>query len=547
MFSQGLPPDQNMSHHLDPNSPLLRDLSRRRFLAASSAFLALPAFSPRHRPAPCRFADDPFGLGAASGDPSSDGVVLWTRLATAPLDGDGGMPNEVVEVAWEIAHDDGMRRVVAHGTALALPQLGHSVHVEVEGLQPDRWYWYRFRAGDAPSPIGRTRTLPPAHAMPERLRFAFASCQHFEAGHYTAYAHMAAQDLDLVFHLGDYIYEGKGRNGQVRKHQGGKLITLSDYRVRYAQYRTDPLLRQMHARCPWFVTFDDHEFENNYANDISERQDMDPVRFLEQRVDAYQAYYEAMPLRRSALPHGPDMQLYRKASFGRLAELFVLDTRQYRTDQPNGDGRRELDGAALDEHNTLLGSTQRGWLMAGLAASPARWNVLAQQIMMGMVGHPPKVGDGLRYAMDQWPGYAHERGRLLQFLQDRRVANPIVLTGDIHAHFVNDLRVDDQQGDQPIVATEFVGSSISSGGNGHDAAAEMAKLQPLNPGLRFLNRQRGYVACTLTRTECTADYFVADQVTAPGGRVDKIATFVVAAGVPGVQEARSGLLAPTPR
>lgn len=504
--------------------------TRRRLLADAAALLGggallgAPVFL-RH----ARAADaDRFALGVASGQPRAYGMVLWTRLMGDDL------PARV-EVHWELAEDDRFTRIVAQGLEATDASLAHSVHAEPAGLAPDRWYWYRFRIGDAESPVGRTRTLPSADASPERLRLAYASCQHFEAGHYTAYAHMAEQDLDLVFHLGDYIYEGPGHDHQVRKHEGGKLKTLADYRRRHAQYRSDPLLQAMHARCPWFSTFDDHEVENNYANDVSERRDADPLQFLAQRADAYQAYYEAMPLRRSALPRGPDMQLYRRASYGRLAELFVLDTRQYRTDQPNGDGRKPLDDAALDPHNTMLGATQRGWLTAGLAASPARWNVLAQQVMMGLVGHPTKAAGGLGYSMDQWPGYAHERARLLQFLADRRVANPIVLTGDIHSHWVNDLRVDDRAGDTPIVATEFVGTSISSGGNGGDAAAELKRLQPHNPGLRFLDRHRGYVACTVTPRQWTADYYMVDQVTRPGGKVDKGASFTVEAGRAGAQ------------
>ena len=514
--------------------------NRRSFLAGATSVFALPilpSFGPRHRAAPYRFRNDPFTLGVASGDPSSDGMVLWTRLAPSPLAEDGGMPQEAVEVAWEIASDDGMKDILARGTTTASPELAHSVHVEVTGLPADRWFWYRFRAGDATSPIGRTRTLPAADSMPERLRFAFASCQHYETGLYTAYGHMAEQELDLVFHLGDYIYEGKGRDNQLRKHAGGKLITLADYRLRHAQYRSDPLLQGMHSKCPWFVTWDDHELENNYANDISERKNSNPAEFLKQRANAYQAYYEAMPLRRRSLPKGPDMQLYRKASFGRLAELFVLDTRQYRTDQPNGDGRRPMNAAARDANNTLLGQKQRDWLKTGLADSRATWNVLAQQVMMGLVGFTAKNSDEMLYSMDQWPGYAHERAQLLQFLAKRKVQNPVVLTGDIHSNWVNDLRVDDRDGKDPVVATEFVGTSISSGGNGSATVPGFEKLQEQNPGLRFHNRQRGYVACTVTAKEWQADYLVADQVTTQGGKMERTASFVVEAGNAGAQQA----------
>ena len=311
-------------------------VSRRLFLAYGAALSTLPVLGSRAQAGSSRinFASDPFTLGVASGDPTETGVVLWTRLAPKPLEPDGGVPPEGVEVAWEVATDDGMREVVRRGTAVASPQLAHSVHVEVEGLKPDRWYWYRFKVGDATSPVGRTRTCPGPDSSPDKLRFAFASCSHWEQGYFTAYEHMAKDELDLTFHLGDYIYEYGGRENLVRKHAGPKLRTLGDYRVRHAQYRTDPNLQAAHARCPWVVTWDDHEFENNYANDISEKTGIDPVEFLEQRANAYQAYYEAMPLRPRSVPQGAHMKLYRTLPYGRLATFQVLDTRQYRTDQP---------------------------------------------------------------------------------------------------------------------------------------------------------------------------------------------------------------------
>jgi alkaline phosphatase D len=346
---------------------------------------------------------------------------------------------------------------------------------------------------------------------------------------------MARDDLDLVFHLGDYIYEGPGRETALRRHIGPKLLTLTDYRIRYAQYRADPLLHRMHARCPWYVTWDDHEVENNYASEISGRGTTDPAEFLLQRANAYQAYYEMMPLRRRSMPRGPDMQLYRKASYGRLAELLVLDTRQYRTDQPNNDRGSDINEEALASGNSLLGSRQRPWLLDALGGSRASWNVLAQQVMMGMVD--VAAGENRRFSMDQWPGYAHERMALVQFMADRRVANPVVLTGDIHANWVNDLRVDDRKPETPIVATEFVGTSISSGGNGVDRPQNLDALMAENPCVRFHNRQRGYVRCTLTPAQWRSDYIVVEDVLQPGGRTFTRASFVVEAGKPGATSA----------
>jgi alkaline phosphatase D len=531
-------------------------VSRRLFLAYGSALAALPLVAARSTAADRKvtFAADPFTLGVASGDPDPTGVVLWTRLAPKPLDPDGGMRPEPVKVVWEVAEDEGMTRVAATGTAIATPQLGHSVHAVAGGLRPDRWYFYRFRAGDAVSPVGRTRTLPAADAEPDRLKLAFASCQHYEQGLFTAYERMAKDDPDLVFHLGDYIYEYPHRTPRedgtpapktVRAHAGpagGKLKTLADYRNRHAQYRADPHLSGAHAVCPWFVTWDDHEFDNNYANDVQEEQrggrpKADPAEFLVQRAAAYQAYYEFMPLRPAALPHGPDMLLYRKASYGRLAEFFVLDTRQYRTDQPNGDGAKPLNAAALDPRNTLLGRPQRGWLEAGLIASAATWNVLAQQVMMGMAGRTPAAGGEPVYSMDQWPGAAHERVELMRFVADRRVPNPVVLTGDIHSNWVNDLRADDRKPELPVVATEFVGTSISTGGNGPKEVRGLDALRAANPFVKFHSRERGYVRCTVTPGTWASDYVAVEDVTRPGGNVVTRASFVVEAGTPGAKPA----------
>jgi alkaline phosphatase D len=507
-------------------------VSRRLFLAYGAALAAIPLAGSRVIGAVLRrtsFDANPFSLGVASGDPSDSAVVLWTRLAPRPTEG-GRMPAENVSVAWEVAEDESMKQIVRSGNAVATPQLAHSVHVEVAGLKPDRWYWYRFHTGDATSPVGRTRTMPPRDALADQLRFAFASCQHYEQGLFTAYEHMAKEDLDLVVHLGDYIYEGPGQDRRIRKHVGGKLTTVDDYRNRHAQYRSDPLLHAMHARCPWLVTWDDHEFENNYAAGVSERAGVDPAEFLEHRANAYQAYYEAMPLRSHSLPRGPDMQLYRTISFGRLATFQVLDTRQYRSDQPNGDRASDINDEALNPKNSLLGARQARWLKSSLLRSQAEWNVLAQQVMMGMVD--VATTDDKRYSMDQWPGCAFERMKLVEFLAERKVPNPIVLTGDIHSNWVNELRIDDRRPEQPVVATEFVGTSISSGGNGAKEYRPLDKLLAQNPCVILHNRQRGYVSCTVTPKTWRSDYRVLEEVTKPGAAIATLASFVVESGRP---------------
>ena len=427
-----------------------------------------------------------------------------------------------------IAEDEGMGRVVKRGTTVARPDWAHSVHVEVEGLRPDRWYWYQFKAGAEVSPIGRTRTTPIAGMTPDRLRFAFASCQHFETGYYTAFEHMANEGLDLIIHLGDYIYESKGREDRIRIHKGDEIISTGDYRNRYAQYKSDPDLQAAHAAAPWLVTWDDHEVDNNYASDISEQEGVDREVFRIRRANAYKAYYEHMPLRRTSLPKGPDMQLYRRISYGDLADFFVLDTRQYRTDQPCGDGKAVLCDEALNPENTMLGEAQRNWLFKGLEGSSARWNVLAQQVMIAAHDRDPTEAVG--FSMDKWTSCEVERRRLLEFMGTSGVSNPVVLTGDIHSNWANELRIDDRKPEQETVGVEFVATSLSSGGNGKQRANNHDWLLASNPCIKFHNRERGYVLCNVSKASWTTDYKVIDDVLKPGGKTFSRAKFIVESG-----------------
>jgi alkaline phosphatase D len=511
--------------------------NRREFVLSGASLAILPWVSrvAAGQIAQPHFDSDPFQLGVASGDPSPDGMVLWTRLCGDPLtediDSAHGMGKHAFEVVWEIAKDDSMREIVQSGTTVATGTLGHSVHVEVQGLLPNRWYSYRFRCGQALSPVGRTRTAPAPTETPDRLRFAFASCQHYESGLYTAYQHMSREDLDLIVHLGDYIYEGAAQEKRTRKHIGPELTTLQQYRSRYAQYKSDLHLMAAHAQAPWLVVWDDHEFDNNCAGDISEEKGVTRESFLLRRAAAYQAYYENMPLRAVCLPKGPDMQLYRTVAFGRLANFEMLDTRQYRTDQPNGDGSKPLVGDVFHPEATLLGERQDAWLQAELGQSQATWNVLAQQIMMARVDRGPE-GEP-RFSMDQWAGYDKPRKRLLSFLRDHRIANPVVLTGDIHNHWVNDLMVDFDRENDPVVATEFVGTSISSGGDGTQKTNTTDAMLAKNPFVKFFNAERGYVSCTVTPKTWQSDYQVIPYVTRPGAPRLTRASFVVEAGKPG--------------
>ena len=513
---------------------LERRLTRRAHLGGGLAFVGFSSVPLGARPAAARvrFAAPPFSLGVASGDPTPDGVVLWTRIAPAPLEIGGGMAPEPIEVRWEIARDERMASIIHRGRTTAVPAWAHAVHVEVDGLDPDRWYWYRFRAGDSLSAVGRTRTLPRAGAEVDRLRFAFCSCQHFEQGLYTAHRHLAGESVDLVFFLGDYIYEGPGTPGRVREHLGAEIVTLDDYRRRYAQYKQDPDLQAAHAAFPWIVTPDDHEVENNYAAAISEQNDP-PEAFLLRRAAAYRAYYEHMPLRRTSMPQGPWLPIYRKFSYGALASFFVLDERQYRSDQVCGEGVRALCDAALDPGRSLLGADQALWLFEGLDRSRARWNVLPQQVMLARVDQTP--GTDVRHSMDQWPGYEAERRRVLEYLHTRRPANPVVLTGDIHSHWVNDLTLDPADARSPVVATELVGTSMSSGGDGGPLSPRAKSILAENPFVKFHHTRRGYVSCEMRAKSMRAAYRVVDYVTKPGAPLRTEATFIVEDGRPGAQ------------
>ena len=471
---------------------------------------------------------EPFTLGVASGDPLPGGIVLWTRLAPSPSaqDGRGGMPDRPVPVQWEVADDEGFRRVAARGTVLARPELGHSVHAEVAGLRPGAEYFYRFKAGPELSPVGRTRTAPAPGARLDRLAFAFTSCQSWTSGLYTAHARMAEEDLDLVVQLGDYIYEGAPTAG-FRVHEGdGEPVTLGDYRNRYAQYKGDADLQASHAAFPWVVALDDHEIDNNWADEVPQ----DPAlqsreAFLARRAAAFQAYYEHLPLRRSSMPRGIDLQLYRRLSFGDLVDLHVLDTRQYRSDQSTD--------ARLDPSRTILGDEQEQWLRRAVAGPTGRWNVLAQQVFFSQrdfMGGPQK-----RFSDDAWDGYVADRNGLRDHLAAVGTSNPVVLTGDVHANYVCDVKADFDDPASRTVATELVGTSISTGGNGVDRNPGDAVQLAENPHIRFINRNRGYVRNVVTATQWTADFRVVDSITTPGAPVRTRASYVIEDGRPGAQ------------
>lgn len=527
---------------MHPLNQRLLSLSRRGFLRgvpSVAAVAALTGTTAQGVWAQPVFRTYPFTLGVASGEPLPDGVVIWTRLAPEPMAG-GGMPMRAVEVGYEVASDDRFRTVVQRGTALARPELGHSVHVEVSGLQPGRHYWYRFRAGAELSATGRTKAAPAEGATPENLRFATAGCQRYEDGHFTAWSHVAAEELDFVFHYGDYIYEYRARRGAerpVREIVGDEIHTIVDYRNRYALYKQDPDLAAAHAAHPFLVSYDDHEVDNNWAGAISEEDGsasfpiaVPPEIFAFRKQMALQAWWENAPLRRGALPRGTDITAYRRLRYGNLAQVNVLDTRQFRDDQPCGDGVKPGCDARLDPNAQILGAAQERWLMDGLAASPARWNILAQQvsIMQRGFGQAPNIA----YSMDKWDAYAAARDRLLSHVHARGVKNLVVLTGDVHNGWAGTLKLNFEDANSPTVGTEFIATSISATGDGSESRADWAQVQSNNPHIGYYNNRRGYLVNEATAERMVAHFRGVDFVTRPGAPLVTKASFAVAADEP---------------
>jgi alkaline phosphatase D len=518
-----------------PRLPLSRTAisGRRSFIGGGFALLASTGLGPIGcATAPRgRFVDDPFTLGVASGDPLPGGVVLWTRLAPFPDADDGGMPPKAVPVSWQIAGDEGFRQILQEGTATAAPTSAHSVHVEVGGLAPGRVYFYRFIAGGVASPIGRTQTAPAPGTLPDKLRIAQVGCQNYEAGFYTAYRHIAERDFDLVVHTGDYIYEGRARrrrDGLVRWHPGESCRTLDAYRRRYALYKSDLDLQAAHAAHPFAPIWDDHEVANNWAADIDGR-GRGGSAFAARKAAAFRAWWEHMPLRRASLPVGPRMRIYRGLDFGGLARLSLCDTRQYRTPQPCGG--KIVPRCPEDEKTTaqMLGTEQKRWLHNRLAHTRARWNVIIQQVPMAQLDRD-RDPDIARYSMDKWDGYRAARRHMLEHIALTRVVGPVVLSGDIHRHLASDLRADFDRPETPVIASEFVNTSISSRGDGKGASRAMRAWQNDNPHIRFALDSRGYVSHTISARTWRADFQALDYVSQRGAPERTAQSFLLEAG-----------------
>lgn len=532
-------------------------LTRRLFLTAGAAAMAGAAASPiwamgtrmpgAAGPRP-RGDGYPFSLGVASGDPLPRAVVIWTRLAPRPDLPGGGLPPRPLKVFWEVALDERFRHPVRSGWTVAHPHDAHSVHIDAHGLQPGFVYYYRFRALDEWSPVGRTKTAPGPADPVDRFRFAFASCQDFEDGFFTAYRHMIGEDLDLVVFLGDYIYEGAPDPAKetVRKHTGdGEPVSLDEYRIRYGLYKSDPLLQAAHAAFPWVVTLDDHEVDNDWSADTPQDPEIQSREaFLERRAAAFKAFWEHMPMRIANRPNGSSMQIFRRFTFGDLVEFNVLDTRQFRSkSEPCGFGTGPLSEVLengltcrqviADPGRTILGDRQERWLFNGLARSRARWNVLAQQVPIsrldvGEADGPPE------FKLDKWDAYPAARDRLFNFLRQVRPSNPVVITGDLHDNWVAHLKRDFDDPASETLASELIGTSITSDGDGAECSAEGRRVlsNGRNPHVLFHNWRRGYVVCELTPRNWIAHFRILPFVDREGADILTRATFLLEDGNP---------------
>lgn len=481
--------------------------------------------------------DYPFRLGVASGDPLPDSVVLWTRLATDPFAPLGGMTPGVVPVRWQISADERFASITREGIELATEFDGWSIHVDVRGLEPAREYFYRFLVGPHASPVGRTKTAPALGQPLSKLDFAWASCQKWEDGYFGAYQDLAASNLDVVFFLGDYIYEYAikdegARQGEPRTESAAReTMVLSDYRDRYALYKADENLAAAHASAPFVSTFDDHEVDNNWASQISQDDD-DPREFLLRRADAFKAWWENTPVRANLKPVGPDMTVYRRFSFGDLVDFSVLDTRQYRSDQAHGDGEHAQDAETADPSRTITGAAQEKWILDGFG-SPSRWNFLAHQTVISDLARG--LGSDRKVGMDPWSGYEASRHRILDGARDRGTKNVASIVGDIHRTIVSELRRDYQDQASPIQGVEIATTSIASGKDGADVDSAGAAIAEGSPHVKYGNARRGYLRGTLTNTEWRSEVRVLDRVSTPGASVRTAATVTVPEGRPEIQ------------
>jgi alkaline phosphatase D len=510
--------------------------SRRQLLHYASA-LAIGSFAGpvRHACASdsTKFADYPFKLGVASGDPLTEGFVLWTRLAPHPYDLTA-MPQQSVPVTWQVAEDELMLKLVRSGTGFAHAEHAHSLHIEVQGLKPDREYFYRFIAGKEESPIGRTRTLPLLGTHLNDFRFAFASCQDISNGYFAAYHDMVKQDPRLIVHTGDYIYEGVYRDGG-RRIPVPEAMTLEDYRLLHARYKLDPQLQEAHAATPWLLIWDDHEVENDWGGSYSESIS-DPEQFLKRKTAAIKAYYEHLPLRLSSIMRHGQSRIYQRTVVGDLIEFNLLDCRQYRDQPPckEEDGRVPSQiqpcEEALSEERSMLGREQERWLRRGFGHAGVKWNTLVQTAYMAPFDYIQGADRG--YKTDGWDGYAATRQRILDLIVDKGISNPIALGGEIHAFYAGIVNAKAFDFDSPAALSELVCTSLTSSGGGEERYKKTIDLFSENPFARFFeNRVRGYTLCDVNHQRWHATLRMIENVQDPNSSGSTLKELVIEDGV----------------
>lgn len=479
-----------------------------------------------------KYVQNLFTLGVASGDPLSDGFVIWTRLAPNPLEEMGGMEGPM-PVLWQVSEDESFGNIVAQGRKMATSEWAHSVHVEISGLRPHRAYFYRFIADGQDSPTGRAKTAPKLGAQTDSLKFAFASCQHYEQGFFNAYHDMVEQDPDLIVFLGDYIYESSW-GPQVRRQSVSDAMDLKDYRELHAQYKLDPALQAAHAHAPWLFIWDDHEVANDYAG-MNDENYMPVEDFARRRAGAYQAYYEHMPIRLRSRPRADDMRLYDYFHYGNLMTLALTDGRQYRADQAcqtpeRGGAQLGMCPELLDETRSMFGPKQERWLMGSLARSGALWEVIAQPTLFSKLFQTNREGQYGSWT-DGWDGYVGTRNMILNAVAQRRPKNFISIGGDMHSWWQADLKADYHDPESATIGTEFVTTSITS----HSYAySRFTAMLPDNPHIHFFDdRKRGYAMVDVTRDQWTVRLREMDDVYSPKGTAATRHTFVVESGKPG--------------
>ncbi|MBT0567880.1 alkaline phosphatase D family protein [Williamsia sp. CHRR-6] len=505
-----------------------------------------------------------FVHGVASGDPTHERVILWTRITPTPDVTAGSGRGLATSVRWEVAPESGFATIVTSGTVTTGPDRDHTVKVDVGGLSPATRYLYRFTVLDGPaagavSPTGHTKTVVTPDSALGTLRLGVVSCSNWEAGYFSAYRHLADQpDLDAIVHLGDYIYEYKvgefaGKFGVVRPHEPRhEIISLQDYRIRHGQYKTDPDLARLHAKLPWITTWDDHESANDSYKSGAQNHNPGEGDWRARKANSEQAYYEWMPVRPAVDENG--RHIYRRFRFGTLAELSMLDLRTYR-DRQVGATSATID----DPRRSITGAGQMKWLETGLATSPTRWQIVGNPVMITPVLIPPLEptmargltellglpAGGVTFNADAWDGYTMDRKRLLDTIRTQKIDNVVFITGDIHTSWAADVPVD--PANYPAagtVATELVGTSVTSKNIDdfirvpeHSVTGVVpAAIRAANNHVKFMDPDaHGYSVLTVTPAATQMDWYFVREKTDPRTGQYRGASFRVPDGVPRVQ------------